>query len=97
MRYLRSARWAPVAGRGSADRSGLRLPPRANPPPAGTAGLSMLIAWCMGVTLLIFMSSRVAKQAIKIRNEDGCRFSSPMSLSHIVCRLDVACDMFVRF
>jgi hypothetical protein len=23
----------------------------ANPPPAGTAGLSMLIAWCMGVKL----------------------------------------------
>jgi hypothetical protein len=28
----------------------LRQRPRANPPPAGTAGLSMLIAWCMGVT-----------------------------------------------
>ena len=29
----------------------------------------MLIAWCMGVTLLIFMPSRVAKRPIKIRNE----------------------------
>ena len=26
----------------------------------------------------------------------GCRFSSPMSLSHIACRLNVACDMFMR-
>jgi len=40
---------------------------------------------------------RVAKRAIKIRNENHvCRFSGTMSLSHIVCRLYVACDMFVR-
>jgi hypothetical protein len=29
----------------------------------------MIIRWCMGVTLLIFIPSRVAKQPIKIRNE----------------------------
>ncbi len=33
--------------------------------------LPMIITWCMGVTPSIFMLSRVAKQAIKIRNEAG--------------------------
>jgi hypothetical protein len=27
---------------------------------------------------------------------DRCRFSFTMSLSHITCRLNVACDIFVR-
>ena len=31
----------------------------------------MIIRWCMGVTLLTFMPSRVTKRAIKIRNESG--------------------------
>jgi hypothetical protein len=30
----------------------------------------MLITWCMGVTLLTFIPSRVAKRPIKIRNEN---------------------------
>jgi hypothetical protein len=36
---------------------------------AGVAELPIHIRWCMGVTLLIFMPSRVTRQAIKIRNE----------------------------
>ena len=48
-------RLASRCSQGHSPCSGLRQPPRANPPPAATAGLSMLIAWCMGVELRLTM------------------------------------------
>ena len=34
----------------------------------------MIIRWCMGVTLLTFMPSRVAKRPIKIRNDNRTKW-----------------------
>lgn len=49
--WLGRGRLASRCSQGQNPCSASRQPPMAHPPPAATAGLSMLIAWCIGVTL----------------------------------------------
>jgi hypothetical protein len=50
----------------------------------------------MGVTLskTILQEWQIGRSRSETKR--SCRFSSAMSLSRIGCRLNVACDMFVR-
>ena len=77
-------RLASRCSQGRSPCSASRQPPTATSASAGAAELTMIIRWCMGVTARKDHESRVAKRAIKIRNERWLKRIVPLPTDRAV-------------